>query len=50
MKNNESDHKTAKKLIKIYKKKPNLYSEADVVYAKMVRKIYKNRKKRNDSN
>ena len=44
MTNNESDHKTAKKLIKIYKKKPNLYGEADVMYAKMIRKIYKKNK------
>ena len=50
MTDNESDHKTAKKLIKIYKKKPSLYSEADVMYARMVRKIYKNKKKRNGSN
>ena len=47
MKNNESDHKTAKKLIKIYKKKPSLYSEADVMYARMVRKIYKKKIKTN---
>ena len=45
MTNNESDHKTAKKLIKIYKKKPNLYGEADVMYARMIRKIYKKKKK-----
>ena len=45
MKNNESDHKTAKKLIKIYKKKPNFYGQADVLYAKMIRKIYKKNKK-----
>ena len=48
MKKPESDRQTAKKIIKIYKKKPNLYSEADVVYAKMIRKIYK--KKKNGSN
>ena len=41
MTNNESDHKTAKKLIKIYKKKPNLYGQADVMYAKMMRKFIK---------
>ncbi len=40
MTNNESD--------KIYKKKPSLYGEADVMYAKMIRKIYK--KKKNGSN
>ena len=45
MTNNESDHKIAKKLIKIYKKKPNLYGEADVMYARMMRKIYKKNKK-----
>ena len=48
MTNNEADHKTSKKLIKIYKKKPSLYGEADVMYAKMIRKIYK--KKKNGSN
>ena len=47
MTNNESDHTPAKKLIKIYKKKPNLYGEADVMYAKMIRKIYKKKKKTN---
>ena len=45
MTKHESDKQTAKKIIKIYKKKPNLYSEADVVYAKMIRKIYKKKKK-----
>ena len=50
MTNTESDHKTAKKLITIYKKKPSLYGEADVMYAKMIRKIYKKKKKRNGSN
>ena len=50
MTNNEADHKTAKKLIKIYKKKPSLYSEADLMYARMVRNNYKNKKKRNGSN
>ena len=45
MTNNESDHKTAKKLINIYKKKPNFYSEADVIYAKKIRKIYKKKKR-----
>ena len=47
MTNNESDNKTAKKLNKIYKKKPNLYGEAEVMYAKMIRKIYKKKKKTN---
>ena len=47
MTNNESDNKTAKKLIKIYKKKPSLYGEADVMYAKMIRKIHKKKKKTN---
>ena len=42
----ESEKKAAKRLIKIYKKKPNFYSEADVMYAKMIRKIYKKHKKR----
>ena len=37
--------KQQKKLIKIYKKKPSLYGEADVMYAKMIRKIYKKKKK-----
>ena len=41
MTNNESDHKTAKKLIKIYKKKPNLYGQADVMYAKMIKRMSK---------
>ena len=50
MTNIDSDKKTAKRLIKIYKKKPSLYSEADVMYAKMVRKIYKKKKKTNGSN
>ena len=45
MTKHESDKQTAKNIIKIYKKKPNLYSEADVVYAKMIRKIYKKKKK-----
>ena len=48
MTNNQSDKHTAKKLIKIYKKKPSLYGEADVMYARMIRKIYKRKKKRND--
>ena len=39
--------KQQKKLIKIYKKKPNLYGEAEVMYAKMIRKIYKRKKKTN---
>tara|TARA_S200000501_G_scaffold33163_1_gene27656 strand:- start:216 stop:356 length:141 start_codon:yes stop_codon:yes gene_type:complete len=43
-KQNSDKHK-AKKIIKIYKKKPNLYSHADVMYAKMVRKIYKKKKR-----
>ena len=47
MTNNESDNKTAKKLIEIYKKKPSLYGEADVMYARMIRKIYKKKKKTN---
>ena len=48
MTNNDSDPKSAKKLIKIYKKKPNLYGEAEVMYARMIRKIYKRKKKKND--
>ena len=46
MTNNDSDKHTAKKIIKIYKKKPSLYGEADVMYAKMIRNIYKKKKKR----
>ena len=45
MTNNESDNNAAKNLIKIYKKKPSLYGEADVMYAKMIRKIYMKKKK-----
>ena len=50
MTNNESDHKTAIYLITLSKTKPSLYGEADVMYAKMIRKIYKKKKKRNGSN
>ena len=50
MTNNQSDKHTAKKIIKIYKKKPSLSSEGDVMYSRIIRKIYKDKKKRNGSN
>ena len=41
----ESEKKAANRIINIYKKKPNFYSEADVMYAKKIRKIYKKKKR-----
>ena len=36
-----SDRKTAKKLIKLAKNKPHLYSQSDVLYAKLIKKASK---------
>ena len=38
-----SDKKAAKKIIKIAKKHPNLYTKQDVRYAKLVKKRLKNK-------
>ena len=43
------DKKAAKRIIKIYKKHPDRYTEADVMYAKLVKKQLKKRKEPNDS-
>tara|TARA_B100001287_G_scaffold142630_1_gene119933 strand:- start:829 stop:957 length:129 start_codon:yes stop_codon:yes gene_type:complete len=40
------DKKAAKRIIKIAKKNPNMYTKEDVRYAKMIRKKLK--KKKND--
>ena len=42
----ESQRRTAKRLIRIAKKNPGTYSKEDVLYAKMYRKFVK--KKKND--
>ena len=39
-----NDKKAAKKIIKIAKKHPNLYTKQDVRYAKLVKKRLKNKK------
>ena len=36
-----SDRKTAKKLIKLAKNNPHLYSQSDVLYAKLIKKASK---------
>tara|TARA_Y100001963_G_C6601936_1_gene362939 strand:+ start:436 stop:597 length:162 start_codon:yes stop_codon:yes gene_type:complete len=41
-----SNKKAAKKLIKLAKKHPNLYTQSDVLYAKMIKRVEK-RKKQN---
>ena len=43
----ESQRRTAKRLIRIAKKYPGTYSKEDVLYAKMYRKLVK--KKKNDN-
>tara|TARA_B100001996_G_C18491564_1_gene527820 strand:- start:596 stop:733 length:138 start_codon:yes stop_codon:yes gene_type:complete len=43
------DKKAAKRIIKIAKKHPNLYSREDVLYAKMIKRKLKKEKKENDS-
>ena len=43
----DSNRKTAKRLIKIAKKNPKLYTKEDVLYAKMYRRKVK---KTNDNN
>ncbi len=39
-----NDKKAAKKIIKIAKKHPNLYTKQDVRYAKLIKKRLKNKK------
>ncbi len=39
------DKKAAKRIIKIAKKHPNLYSREDVLYAKMIKRKLKKEKK-----
>jgi len=41
-----SNKKAAKKLIKLAKKHPNLYTQSEVLYAKMIKRVEK-RKKQN---
>ncbi len=41
-----SDKKAAKKLIKLAKEHPDWYSKKDVYYAKLVKKQFKNEKKK----
>lgn len=43
------DKKAAKRIIKIAKKHPELYSKEDVYYAKMIKRKLKKEKKENDS-
>ena len=43
------DKKAAKRIIKIAKKHPDLYSREDVLYAKMIKRKLKKEKKENDS-
>jgi len=43
------DKKAAKRIIKLAKKHPELYSKEDVRYAKMVRKRIKTEKKQHES-
>ncbi len=40
--------KTAKRLIKVAKKNPNLWTREDVMYAKLIKKQNKKRKDGND--
>ena len=43
------DKKAGKRIIKIAKKHPDLYSREDVLYAKMIKRKLKKEKKENDS-
>ena len=45
----KDQRKTAKRLIKVAKKNPNWYTEEDVKYAKLIKKLYKTHKS-NDEN
>ena len=46
---NMQDKKAAKKLLKRAKKHPELYSERDVYYAKMIKKKLKKNESKTDS-
>ena len=37
----KSNHKTAKKLIRLAKENPGMYSRPDVMYAKMIKRVTK---------
>tara|TARA_A200000159_G_scaffold1660_1_gene1814 strand:- start:1662 stop:1826 length:165 start_codon:yes stop_codon:yes gene_type:complete len=45
----KDQRKTAKRLIKVAKKNPSWYTEEDVKYAKLIKKLYK-KCKSNDEN
>ena len=45
----KDQRRTSKRLIKVAKKHPNWYTEEDVKYAKLIKKLYK-KPKPNDEN
>tara|TARA_B100001564_G_C20343790_1_gene535792 strand:+ start:290 stop:445 length:156 start_codon:yes stop_codon:yes gene_type:complete len=39
-----SDRKAAKRIVKVYKKHPEYYTQEEVLYAKMIKKLTKKKK------